>query len=234
MNVARTALLSNVFEGGEKLVVLAPHPDDESLACGALLARAFAGAGAHVICLTDGSASHPGSVEWSPQRLARQRRAEMSDAIRWLGGSDRNLKWLGMADSHLYQADATAVAVHLEQIIANLGVRHIFVPAAEDHHEDHQATARFATELRDRRPDWTFYNYPVWCRWDDPDFGKNIAGHAPVFLPLSGHRAKKRAAINAHLSQRGKIVTDDPSGFILPLDFIEKFVTEDEIFWTMP
>ena len=51
MNVAHLPLLPDVFEGRESLVVLAPHPDDESLGCGALLARGFAGAGAHVICL---------------------------------------------------------------------------------------------------------------------------------------------------------------------------------------
>lgn len=234
MNIAHTPILPDVFEGREKLVVLAPHPDDESIGCGALLARAFAGAGAHVICLTDGSASHPGSTEWTPPRMAYQRRAEMTEAIACLGGSARDLTWLGMADSCLYRADAAAVALHLQWIIAGRGARHVFVPAAEDHHEDHQATARFAIELRDRRPQWSFYNYPVWCRWDDPDFEKNIASRAPVFLPQRSFRAKKRAAINAHLSQLGKIVTDDPSGFTLAPDFIEKFVTEDEIFWKMP
>lgn len=234
MSFAHRLLLPDVFEGREKLVVLAPHPDDESLGCGALLARALAGAGGHVICLTDGSASHPGSAEWTPQRLAAQRRAEMVKAIECLGGSARDLTWLGMADSRLYRADSQAVSVELEKIIAGIDAQHVFVPAAEDHHEDHQATARFATQLRERRPDWTFYNYPVWCRWDDPDFRKNIARHTPVFLPLGSFRAKKRAAINAHQSQMGKIITDDPSGFTLPSGFIEKFLAEDEVFWRMP
>ena len=76
MNVAHLPMLSAVFEGREKLVVLAPHPDDETLGCGALLARAFLGAGAHIICLTDGSASHPGSRHWTPARLAAQRRTD--------------------------------------------------------------------------------------------------------------------------------------------------------------
>lgn len=234
MNIAHIPVLPDVFEGQEKLVVLAPHPDDESLGCGALLARAFAGAGAHVICMTDGSASHPHSKEWTPQRLARQRRMEMIKAIQCLGGSADDLTWLGMVDSCLYRADAEVVAADLEPTVAELGARHVFVPAAEDHHEDHQATARFANELRARRPDWTFYSYPVWCRWDDPEFGQNITRHAPVFLPAGSLRTRKHAAINAHQSQLGKVVTDDPSGFTLPTGFLEKFVSEDEIFWRMP
>jgi len=215
-------------------VVLAPHPDDESLGCGALLARAFAGAGAHVICLTDGSASHPRSLKWSPQRLARQRRAEMIEAIGRLRGTADDLTWLGMADACLYRVDTASGADALEQVIAGLDVRHIFVPAAEDHHEDHQATARFAGVLRDRRPDWSFYSYPVWSRWDDADFGQKIARHAPIFLPPRSYSARKRAAINAHQTQLGQIVSDDPSGFTLPPGFVEKFATEDEIFWRMP
>ncbi|MFP7571037.1 PIG-L deacetylase family protein [Marivita sp. S2033] len=234
MNVAQNPLLPGVFQGREKLVVLAPHPDDESLGCGALLARSFAGAGAHVICLTDGSASHTGSRQWTPERLARQRQAEMVAAIECLGGSARDLTWLGMTDSRLFQADATEVAVRLEQIIDGHGARHVFVPAAEDHHEDHQATAGFADALRNRRPEWSFYSYPVWCRWDDPDFRQTAARYAPVSVPQGGLRDRKRAAIHAHRSQLGRVVTDDPSGFTLPSGFIEKFVTEDEIFWRMP
>ncbi|MFX0546229.1 PIG-L deacetylase family protein [Roseovarius sp. S1116L3] len=222
------------MQGREPLVVLAPHPDDESLGCGALLARAFAGGGAHVICLTDGSASHIGSTQWTPQRLARQRRAELTEAVGHLGGSARDLTWLGMADSRLYQADATSVAIELEEIIARCGVRHVFAPAAEDHHEDHQATARIAAALRARRRDWSFFSYPVWCRWDEPDFEQKITRHTPAFLNPRSLRATKRAAIHAHKSQLGQIVTDDPSGFVLPVEFIEKFVREDEIFWRMP
>ena len=235
MTLAHGPLLPGVFEGREKLVVLAPHPDDESLGCGALLARAFGGAGAHVICLTDGSASHPGSARWTPERLAARRHAEMIAAIECLGGSARDLTWLGMADSRLYLANKRLVADALERVIERQDARHVFVPAAEDHHEDHQAAARFATEVRIRRPNWTFYSYPVWCRWDDPDFAQKISRHAPVFrLPGATSRAQKWAAITAHESQLGQVVTDDPTGFTLPSGFTEKFVTEDEIFWRMP
>lgn len=233
MKMAHAPLLPDVFEGREKLVVLAPHPDDESLGCGVLLARAFAGKGAHVICLTDGSASHPGSRQWTPERLARQRHAEMVAAIECLGGSACDLTWLSMPDSRLFQADATEVAARLEQLIEGHGAHHVFVPAAEDHHEDHQATARFADALRSHRPEWSFYCYPVWCRWDDPNFRQTAARHPLVSVPPGDMRDRKRAAIHAHRSQLGKIVADDPSGFTLPRRFVEKFVTEDEIFWRM-
>ena len=53
------AASADALLGGRPLLVLAPHPDDESLGCGALLAHGLAGPGAHVACLTDGAASHP-------------------------------------------------------------------------------------------------------------------------------------------------------------------------------
>ncbi len=58
---ARLIEAPGIAAGAAPIVVLAPHPDDESLGCGALLAAAFAGKGARVVCLTDGSGSHPGS-----------------------------------------------------------------------------------------------------------------------------------------------------------------------------
>ncbi|QXT39045.1 PIG-L deacetylase family protein [Gymnodinialimonas ceratoperidinii] len=234
MNIASPVTLPKVFTGAEKLAVLAPHPDDEALGCGALLARAFAGAGAHVICLTDGSASHPGSTEWPAERLAEQRRVEMLDAIAQLGGRAEDLTWMGMGDSLLYQADVDAVAAELEQIIAWTGAQNVFAPAVEDHHEDHQATANFARELRNRRPDWTFFSYPVWSRWDDPDFRQTIDRHDPTTVPTGDARARKRAAVHAHRSQFGEVVKDDPTGFTLPEGFAERFVEEDELFWRMP
>lgn len=223
-----------VFEGREKLVVLAPHPDDESLACGALLARAFAGAGAHVICLTDGSASHPGSRTWPPERLGALRRAELGQAVECLGGTARDLTWMGLPDAALYCVDPQDTAARLERIIEWTGARHVFVPAREDHHEDHQATAIFALTLRAARPEWLFHSYPVWFRWDDPHFVRAIGPYAPVFLPPGKHLACKRAAIAAHRSQMGQVVADDPSGFVLPTGFIDRFASEDEIFWRMP
>ncbi len=234
MNVAHLPMLPAVFEGRENLVVLAPHPDDESLGCGALLARAFAGSGAHVICLTDGSASHPKSRQWTPARLADRRCTEMIEAIRRLGGSAGDLTWLGLPDSRLYQADVPTIAATLEQVIEGHGARHVLAPAAEDHHEDHRATAEFARELRARRPDWVFHSYPVWSRWDDPVFLQSIARHNPILLPTGHLHTKKRAAIHAHETQLGRVVTDDPSGFTLPPGFVEKFASEDEIFWRMP
>jgi len=228
------ARLLDALSGREKIAVLAPHPDDETLACGGLLARAFSAAGAHVVCVTDGSASHPGSQDWPPARLAETRREELLSALNILGGKTEDLTWLGLPDSRMHEVATSEVLASLTDVIDGQGIRHIFVPAREDKHCDHQTTAQLADALRDTRPDLHFYSYPVWSRWDDPQFGQNTAPYNPVLLDTSSFRDAKINAIRAHRSQLGQVVQDDLEGFVLPEPMVELFAQEDEIFWRMP
>ncbi|SFH32033.1 PIG-L deacetylase family protein [Sulfitobacter dubius] len=226
--------LHQALSGHEKIVILAPHPDDETLACGGLLARAFADAGAHVICLTDGSASHPSSVNWPSARLAAERHIELIKAVEILGGTADDVTWLGLPDSRLHVVAETEVLAALTEVIDRHKAKHVFVPAREDKHCDHQTTAQHAETLREKRPDLHFHSYPVWSRWDDPGFAQNTARYDPVRLNTSAVRKTKIAGIRAHRSQLGQIVQDAPDGFVLPEAMVDLFALNDEIFWRMP
>jgi LmbE family N-acetylglucosaminyl deacetylase len=58
-------------------IIVAPHPDDESLACGGLIAHACArGLRAKVVIVTDGAGSHPNSKAYPPDRLSALREDE--------------------------------------------------------------------------------------------------------------------------------------------------------------
>ena len=217
--------------GARPVVVLAPHPDDESLGCGALLCAAFASAGARVVCMTDGSASHPGSRLWSGADLARQRRGEFLAAVERLGGSAEDAVWLGLADGALGSVAPGPVAARIAETCVEVGADRLFFASGEDHHADHKATARIAALVAERLPGLKRFAYPVWSRWDDDDV---IALHAPLRpLRLRGTdvRDRKARAIDAHQSQRGRIVTDDPRGFALEDAFVAMFTDTDEIFF---
>src|ERR1700744_5936492 len=72
--------------GGGGAVIVAPHPDDESLGCGALIAAACAeGRPVRLVVLSDGVGSHPNSVRYPPSRLRALREVEVRKAASVLG-----------------------------------------------------------------------------------------------------------------------------------------------------
>lgn len=87
-----------------RLVVLAPHPDDELLMCGGLLAQhALAGGECLIVGVTDGEASHGGSSVWSARRLAVARAVEREQGLSQLGLPYAEVRRLGLPDGSVAQ-----------------------------------------------------------------------------------------------------------------------------------
>lgn len=223
-----------VLTSGAPIVVLAPHPDDESLGCGGLLAHAFAHHGAQVICMTNGAASHPGSRDWPPERLAARRLCELFDAVECLGGTLGDVTWLGHPDGWLGAQDQGPIVQTVAQICRTRRALTLFAPAPEDHHEDHRSTARIARAVAEAVPGLKVYSYSVWNRWDDPCFLSRVARHGPLALNTAPWRHAKRAAITSHASQLGRVVADDPTGFTMLPAFVDAFADHPEIYWRAP
>ena len=140
-------------------LVVAPHPDDETLACGGLIARKrAAGAEVHVALLTDGEASHAGA---DPEELRRRRRAEALAACRELGVPDGAVTFLEYPDGGV-EAAARDAAACLLALVQRHQPAEVYAPYARDRHPDHEAAYRIArSALRYGRP-VTLYEYPVW------------------------------------------------------------------------
>ena len=219
--------------GANSIVVLAPHPDDETLGCGGLLATAFARGGAHVICMTDGSASHPGSAFWPPLRLAGLRRQELVAAVRRLGGTERDLTWLGCPDSALGDCNPQPIAERIAAICRQIGAERLFSTSPLDHHADHKATADIARRVVTLCPILRLFFYPVWSRWDDPEFQAKHRAWRMLRLDTETHREKKADALKAHRSQLGLVVSD-VAGFCLDPEMVRRFSEEDELYFEVP
>jgi LmbE family N-acetylglucosaminyl deacetylase len=217
--------------GEGPVLVLAPHPDDESLGCGGMIAEAVAqGIEVHVAVLTDGSASHPGSRAWPPARLKALRAEEVLRAVQQLGLSPANLIMLEARDGRAPHAGSAflALALRLEALAHSRNIAALCASWRHDPHVDHGAAARLAAETC-RRIGARHLSYPVWG-WTLPDDTELPAAPSGARLDIAAHLPAKRRAIAAHASQHPGLITDSPRGFHLPPDFIAMFERPWEVF----
>ncbi|MBU2957625.1 PIG-L family deacetylase [Paracoccus sp. 1_MG-2023] len=201
------------------LVVLAPHPDDETLGCGAILFDAARmGTACSIICVTDGSASHPGSREYPPDRIARLREAELRAACAILA-PDADVTWLGYPDCHAPRDAAAA-----ERIAAMMPPRAMLLASwGGDPHIDHESCAALARLIADLRPDILLRFYPIWGRFTD-------ATAPAVHLRTTPEAAAAKArALACHRSQMTKMIDDDPDGFVMSEAHQQHFLSYPEV-----
>jgi len=194
---------------GDRLLVFAPHPDDESLACGGLIQRAQAvGAEVRVVIATDGDAN-----PW-PQRLIEKRwRLGPDDTQRWgaLRGDEARaaLRALGVDENHtrfLHWADqglttrlmeqGEASVEQLRQLVREHRPTLVAMPSILDSHPDHSALAlMLKAALRAEGSDARFLSYWLHGR-------SEVADSIVSQLTLMPHElATKREAALAHDSQ---------------------------------
>ncbi len=140
------------FTPTDRILIVAPHPDDESIATGGLIQAARAsGAAVHVIVLTDGDANvWPQrwiEKRWRIDAAARarwgaRRREEARDAMRVLGLQEGDAIFLGLPDlgltDLLMRADTDVVAC-LRAVVAEFAPSYLVLPDLSDRHPDHSA-----------------------------------------------------------------------------------------------
>jgi LmbE family N-acetylglucosaminyl deacetylase len=208
-------------------LVIAPHPDDESLGCGGLLAAcAEAGRPARVVVVSDGAGSHPHSRAYPHDRLVALRQAEARAAVGEFGlDPARDIAFLGLPDTAVPDTGA-AFAVAVEAVVAMAGPGFaIFAPWRHDPHRDHTASfAIAAAVVRALPPRTRFFAYPVWgLAYAHPIPGFPLPPAPLLLTPPRGlrldvarHLPAKRRAVAAHASQVSGLIQDDPGGFRLP------------------
>jgi LmbE family N-acetylglucosaminyl deacetylase/glycosyltransferase involved in cell wall biosynthesis len=123
---------------GERLLVLAPHPDDEVIACGGLIALHLReGRAVRIVVVTDGAAQGGN---------AALREEESRFGVARLGTAE--LELLRFPDRALDDAASSPI---LEQVLA-FRPDLILVPSPVEIHPDHVALSRVFCELVQRHP----------------------------------------------------------------------------------
>jgi LmbE family N-acetylglucosaminyl deacetylase len=197
--------LAQLAGADSRVVVVAPHPDDEVLAAGGLLQLlARQGRTVLLVAVTDGEGSHAGSTEWPPERLAAVRPRESLAALACLGFDRPVLLRLGIADGGVAAAEQ-ALAGRLAALLAPGDV--LVTTWRYDGHPDHEATARAclaAAGVRGAR----VLEVPVWgWHWSAPGDGAIPLRDARRLLLDPAMVEKKRAALACFRSQ----LQPDPS-----------------------
>ncbi|GAB4047221.1 PIG-L deacetylase family protein [Catellatospora paridis] len=172
-------------------LVIAPHPDDETLGCGATIMRKLAaGAAVTVLVVTDGSRSHT-SAYLSPAALAALRAEEMAEAARRLGLRADALRWAGFVDGTLAAAEDRLVDV-IAEVIKDVRPQEVYATCSDEPHPDHAALGRAARRACAAVGTVQLLEYPVWL-W-----------HAWPMTP--GHRLRSTAAAIATVVRRRAVV----------------------------
>jgi LmbE family N-acetylglucosaminyl deacetylase len=166
-----------------RLLVLAPHPDDETLGCGGTILRSTgAGQPVDIVFATDGNGAHPKFL--GRAGLAARRRREGQAAAAALGVAPERVHCLGFDDGSL-TAHQDDVATALTPLMGDLRPDHVLVPSRLDTHRDHVALGvSVRAALRGSGCDADVLEYPVWF-WD----------HWPwvPFATIGGGSSRRRA-----------------------------------------
>ena len=184
--------------GFDSLLVVAAHPDDETLGAGGLIHQlASAGRPVTVLIATDGERSHPDSPTHPPPVLAALRRIEVLAAVGDLA-PDAQVELLGLPDGEL-----AAHAAELDQhVAAHVTAGTLLVATWRgDGHPDHAAVGNVAAAVA-ARTGGTLWEYPIWAwHWADP-LADSVFGDGLRRVRLTGAaRAAKRSALARHVSQ---------------------------------
>ena len=207
--------IESIFGRGRTLI-LAPHPDDESLGCGGLIAELCRiGRPPLVVVVTDGTGSHPNSRRVGASALRRLRERETDDALWRLGLTDPAARvFMRLPDTAApHEGQQFDIAVRCIAALA-AECETICAPWGHDPHCDHEAAHLMARAVA-AQTGIRHLAYPVW--------GWTIAGNTTVpATEIHGWRLNimravpaKKSAIAAHRSQHGDVI-DGAGGFTLP------------------
>ena len=184
----------------DRVLIVAPHPDDETLATGALILRAGE---VRVIFVTDGE-NNP----WPQRLIYRKWRINDSDRRHWgmlrrdeafcalskLGARDGCARFLALPDTEVMslarrgdQRMCSAVAEEVASFAPTL----IVTPSFLDLHADHRASAYFVHRAA---PDANIVTYVI----HGPPEPSRIVETIEL---TDDEQRRKRAAIDCHVSQ---------------------------------
>jgi LmbE family N-acetylglucosaminyl deacetylase len=219
----------------ESVLIVAPHPDDETLGCGGAVALLRSlGKTVNVLVMSDGTQSHPNSRQCPALALKNLREAETRCAMATLGVEDSHITFLQLPDGNVPQAGSPSFEAAVFQCYSYLVAacpNTIFVPWRLDPHPDHRATWQIVRAALDQAALGSrVLEYPIWD-WDLAQRQLSPQGATQAWrLDISAVVEVKQQAIAAYRSQTTDLINDDPAGFRLTPQMLSNFAQSWEVY----
>lgn len=220
--------LAQHFPANCRVVIIAPHPDDEILGCAGLIQQLYDLKRDMVLmAVTNGTQSHPDSRIYTPAQLSQIRPQESLEALKVLGIQQH------MQRIALNIEDGT-ISLEQDKLYQLLGEHiqpnDILVSTfAEDGHPDHEATGRTVQRFADDHQ-LACYQVLIWAwHWASPN-DRRIAWQKALKLELTAQQlALKKQAIHCFKSQiEVDSSTNQPP--ILPSTAIDRMLMPYEVY----
>jgi LmbE family N-acetylglucosaminyl deacetylase len=191
---------------GARILILAPHPDDEVVGCAAAIGRARRqGARLAVFHLTTGVAAREVQWPWRRSRhpdIVARRREEATAAARLLEVEIAGFQDVATRNLRFHISETRAA---IRDLVTRSNIDVIWVPAYEGGHQDHDTANFIASTIGGDAAVWEFAEY-------------NFAGgriRSQEFIAPTGQEIElaltsdevswKRAALALYRSERGNL-----------------------------
>ena len=174
-----------------RILILSPHPDDDVLGCGRVMAlHRQSGNDVKVLYISDGSMGFPDIKRPTTREkteLVREREFEVKESAKILDVSD--LVFWRYRDGNL-SANSSAVKL-MQNLLNSYKPEIIYLPSFQDSNSDHFETCKiFIEALKKTNLDPEVISYEVWS----PLFANRIISIDKVF-------EQKKRAIESHKTQ---------------------------------
>lgn len=213
-------------------LVVAPHPDDETLGCGGAIALLRSlNCDVQVLVISDGTLSHPRSQKYPAPALRALRFGETLLALEVLGVDANDVTFLGLPDGSIITQNSPEIISTVSTYLNEVQPQIIFLPWRYDPHPDHRATWNLIHTALKGVSQPRLIEYPIW------DWDSEQRGNLPEPELVSSWRLDidtvvelKHSAIAAYRSQTTDLIDDDPEGFRLTPEMLLNFTSPWEVY----
>jgi len=222
---------------GKKIIVFAPHPDDETLGCGGTIAKRISeGCEVLAVVMTDGRYAFLNVLDIdsdpTPEELKAIRKEEVKRATEILGVPEENLIFLDFVDRTLENNEEEAEE-KVAEILSKNRPMEVYFPYKRDGHPDHRAAYRIVrNSIRKSGISALMYQYSITHKY------ARIGAIVDVFLnflrlnilrvDVSKFLLLKEAALKEFKSELTAVSSRQRKPII---DGVKKFLNSEEVFY---